>query len=134
MLFRSRQSHLIGHDAIAGEVAGGFEAWSAAGRPVARIPLIDAAETGERLVVDVRQSAEYSDGHPKGAVSLELGQLGYAGDGPGRIQKGRPLVTICGHGERAMSAASLLESLGFDDTAVAEGGVGAMRRAGVEME
>jgi hydroxyacylglutathione hydrolase len=68
--------------------------------------------------VDVRQSAEFAAGHVPGAVHLELGMLRQAVDDlpPG------PLVVMCGHGERAATAASLLESAGRTDVAVLAGG------------
>ena len=92
-------------------------AWYAAGLPVHRIRLTQAAEvTGS--VLDVRQAAEYQAGHLPGAHHLELGAL------PERAAHlgGEPLTLMCGHGERAMTAASLLTRHGHRDLAVAIGG------------
>jgi rhodanese-related sulfurtransferase len=71
-------------------------------------------------VLDIRQSAEFASGHLPGAQHVELGDLpGRVGDVPQE-----PLVVMCGHGERAMGAASLLERAGHRDVAVLTGGPG----------
>jgi rhodanese-related sulfurtransferase len=68
--------------------------------------------------LDVRQDAEFADGHLPGARHVELGDLPeHADDVPGG-----PVVVMCGHGERAMGAASLLERAGHRDVAVLVGG------------
>jgi rhodanese-related sulfurtransferase len=69
-------------------------------------------------VLDVRQDAEYVTGHVPGAVHIELGDL------PGREQQAPGhAVVMCGHGERAMTAASLLQAAGSHGLAVLAGGV-----------
>jgi rhodanese-related sulfurtransferase len=51
-------------------------------------------------------------------VHVELGDLaGHAHDLPAE-----PTMVMCGHGERAMGAASLLERAGHRDLAVLDGG------------
>jgi hydroxyacylglutathione hydrolase len=107
---------------VAGELAGGMPAWTAAGRPVATIPLLDPDQVGDRHLLDIRQDGEYTAGHVPGAVHLELGDLTIPG-AAARIPGG-PLVTMCGHGERAMTAASLLARTGRTDLAVLDGGPG----------
>jgi len=79
--------------------------------------VIDAAQlTGN--VLDVRQDLEFASGHVPGAVHVELGSL--AGDGDA-VPRG-PLSTMCAHGERAATAASLLERAGRHDVSVVIGG------------
>ena len=112
-----RQARGIGYEHLAGELAGGMPAWQAAGLPVQHIDVIPAAEvTG--TVLDVRQAAEYQAGHLPGARHIELGALTEQAVLPG----GQPLTLVCGHGERAMTAASLLTRDGHEDVAVAIGG------------
>jgi rhodanese-related sulfurtransferase len=69
-------------------------------------------------VLDIRQAAEYAGGHLPGAVHLELGAL------PAALEAAPsgPTVVMCGHGERAMTAATLLERAGRHDLAVLVGG------------
>ena len=111
-----RQAHKIGYERLAGELVGGMAAWSAAGLPIRRIRLVPAAEAAG-TILDVRQDAEFAAGHIPGALHVELGSLGGTG-----IAAGGPLTLICGHGERAMSAASILAAAGHRDLAVAVGG------------
>lgn len=70
------------------------------------------------LLVYVRQDAEYTAGHIPGALHVELGSVGAAG-----IAATRTLTLMCGHGERAMTAASILEAAGHRDLRVVVGGV-----------
>jgi hydroxyacylglutathione hydrolase len=108
-----RHALKIGYENLAGELAGGMPAWTG---PTGHVALIPAGQiTGP--VLDIRQDAEYGAGHIPGAAHIELGAL--AGDGT-RIDPG-PLTLICGHGERAMTAASLLAAAGHRDLTVAVG-------------
>jgi rhodanese-related sulfurtransferase len=111
-----RQAHKIGHERLAGELAGGLAAWAAAGLPVRQIRLVPAAEAAG-TVLDVRQDAEFVAGHLPGALHAELGSLDSA-----VIAAAGPLTVMCGHGERAMTAASILEAAGHRDLSVALGG------------
>lgn len=108
----------VGYEQLVGEMAGGVDGWQAAGRSVARTTLVDAHTAGERQVVDVRQRSEFVSGHVPGAVNVELGSLTQR---PDVVPEG-PVLVHCGHGERAMSAASLLERAGLRDVAVLVGG------------
>lgn len=69
-------------------------------------------------MLDVRQRSEYDAGHVTGAVNVELGRLS-EGD-PVAVDPGT--AVMCGHGERAVTAASLLERAGCRDVAVVVGG------------
>ncbi|HEV2086886.1 MAG TPA: rhodanese-like domain-containing protein [Cryptosporangiaceae bacterium] len=108
----------IGYEQLAGELAGGVDVWRAAGRNLARTALVDAGAAAGRQVVDIRQRPEFTAGHVSGAVHVELGSLT---DGTEAVPNG-PVLVHCGHGERAMSAASLLERAGHRDVAVLAGG------------
>lgn len=114
------QALTVGYENLAGELAGGIIGWHAAGHGLHSLGLVDAARIGERPVVDVRQDAEYAAGHLPAAVHIELGAL------PGRAADldRRPYVVMCGHGERAATAASLLARAGHRDLAVLSGGPG----------
>lgn len=112
------QALKIGYDTFAGELAGGLTAWTAAGLPVAAIRLLGIEGLAGRPVLDVRQRAEYTAGHIPAAHHTELGTL--AEGEPAPITDGT--AVMCGHGERAMTAASLLERAGHIDLAVVVGG------------
>jgi glyoxylase-like metal-dependent hydrolase (beta-lactamase superfamily II)/rhodanese-related sulfurtransferase len=112
------QATKIGYDWLAGQLHGGMTAWRIAGASVARLPLVTAAQLDGARLLDIRQAAEYAAGHVPGALHLELGDVAArAGELPGG-----PMVVMCGHGERAMSAASLLARSGHHQLAVLDGG------------
>jgi rhodanese-related sulfurtransferase len=70
-------------------------------------------------VLDVRQNSEFAAGHVPGAFHVELGDL------PERVgEAGRVDAVMCGHGERATTAASVLERAGLPGVAVVTGGPG----------
>ena len=110
-----RQCLDVGHERLIGELAGGIDAWTASGRPAATIPFVGPNAIAGR-VVDVRQANEYATGHVPGATNIELGAIATADLPTG------PLTVMCGHGERAMTAASLLTAKGRSDLVVLDGG------------
>jgi hydroxyacylglutathione hydrolase len=111
------QALKIGYENLAGQLDGGMAAWHADGGPAETTGLVTADRIGRRPVLDVRQAAEYAAGHLPGAVHVELGAL------PARAQDAPAgAVVMCGHGERAMTAASLLQRAGHQGLAVLAGG------------
>jgi rhodanese-related sulfurtransferase len=112
------QAAKIGYDNLIGELDGGMNAWAAAGHGVTTTALTHADQLADRRVLDIRQRAEYLTGHLPGAVHVELGDVAQrAAELPVE-----PTVVMCGHGERAMGAASLLEQAGHRDLVVLDGG------------
>jgi hydroxyacylglutathione hydrolase len=112
------QAAKIGYENIVGELGGGIDAWAAAGLPTASVPLTGpSSEPGVR-VLDIRQAAEFRAGHVPGAVNVELGDIPAAADRLSDV----PTVVMCGHGERAMGAASLLTGQGHTHVSVLAGG------------
>jgi hydroxyacylglutathione hydrolase len=110
-----RQSLTIGYEVLVGELDGGIAAWTGAGGPTSAIPVVDPEVIGG-TVLDVRQRAEYDAGHLPAAIGIELGDLRDAAVPPG------PLTVMCGHGERAATAASILEQEGHTGLAIVAGG------------
>jgi hydroxyacylglutathione hydrolase len=112
------QARKIGYDRLLGELTGGIAAWQRSGRATASTPLVQTDSVGERPVVDVRQRSEFAMGAVVGATNAELGQLA-----EGKVPElPEAPVVMCGHGERAMTAASLLERAGHGGVAVVVGG------------
>jgi hydroxyacylglutathione hydrolase len=112
------QALKIGYENLAGVLADGMPAWETAGLPIAVTSLVAPGQVDPGTVIDVRQESEYASGHLPGARNVELGSL------PGRAPAvtGRPVVLMCGHGERATTAASVLERAGHSAVAVLTGG------------
>jgi len=99
------QALKIGFNQPSGELAGGMAAWDG---PTIATPLVRADEIDGAPVLDVRQLSEFDAGHIPGATHIELGDL------PSRIADVPmgPMVVMCGHGQRAMTAASILQRTG----------------------
>ncbi|AXY49373.1 putative hydrolase protein (plasmid) [Rhodococcus ruber] len=112
------QAMKIGYDNLIGELDGGLAAWTSAELEVAATALTGPDGVDNVRVLDIRQRPEYLAGHLPGAVHIELGALvDKVDDLPDE-----PTVVMCGHGERAMGAASLLERAGHRNLTVLEGG------------
>lgn len=112
------QARKVGYDQIVGELGGGIAAWTATGEPTTSIPVVGVEALEEARVLDIRQNNEYDAGHVPGADHIELGALATrAAD-----LRDEPTVVMCGHGERAMGAASLLARAGRRNVTVLEGG------------
>jgi hydroxyacylglutathione hydrolase len=112
-----RQCLDIGYENLVGELDRGIAAWRAAELPEEHIPIVEPAAITD-TVIDVRQHHEYLAGHLPGSANVELGSLEATLDGI----PATPLVVMCGHGERAMSGASILARLGRRDLSVLAGG------------
>lgn len=110
-----RQCLTIGHEHLLGELDGGVTAWADAGYPIEAIPLVEPTAMAA-TILDVRQDAEWAAGHLPGARHIELGAL------PGTDLAAESVTVMCGHGERAMTAAGLLAARGHKDVTVLAGG------------
>ena len=113
----------IGYDNLAGELTGGMAAWTAAGQPVRATPRYSPGGIRPRQVIDVRQYGEYAAGHLPVADNIELGSLPDAHLPPG------PVMVMCERGDRATTAASVLERAGLHDVTVLAGSPDAWARA-----
>jgi hydroxyacylglutathione hydrolase len=112
------QAAKVGYD-IAGELAGGIPAWTGADLTTTSTALVTPSTMSDlERVLDIRQDSEFAAGHVPGAEHSELGSLA---NGAAALADG-PVTVMCGHGERAMSAASVLERAGRDDASVLLGG------------
>jgi hydroxyacylglutathione hydrolase len=112
------QALKIGYQNIRGEIAGGIDAWRAEGLPVASVPLVEPGDVADERLLDIRQRSEYAAGHVPGAKHVELGDVAATAS---EIED-EPTVVMCGHGERAMGAASLLTRAGLRNVRVLLGG------------
>ncbi len=108
----------VGFEPPKGRLARGMEAWRAAVLPVAATVLVPpGGVNADQPILDVRQRSEWEIGHVAGAIHVELGAVSsMASDLPGGVQ------VHCGHGQRAMTAASILESEGVGPVTVTTGG------------
>jgi sulfur-carrier protein adenylyltransferase/sulfurtransferase len=90
-------------------------------------------ESGEPVVVDVREQDEWDEGHIPGAVHLPRGHL------ESRIERlapdrSRPVVVYCSAGNRSAFAAKTLGELGYEDVASLAGGFTDWKRNGFPVQ
>jgi glyoxylase-like metal-dependent hydrolase (beta-lactamase superfamily II)/rhodanese-related sulfurtransferase len=108
------QAIKIGLPPPCGELAEGMASWDG---PTTTTPLIRADQIGGTPVLDVRQLDEFVAGHVAGATHIELGDLPRRTADVGT----EPMVVMCRHGQRAMTAASILQRAGHRALRVVEG-------------
>jgi rhodanese-related sulfurtransferase len=68
-------------------------------------------------VLDVRTDAEFRSGHIPGAEHIDLFSIAERAD-----EVDQPVNIMCGHGERAATAASILARHGATDVSIVVGG------------
>jgi hydroxyacylglutathione hydrolase len=126
-----RQLLTVGLDDVPGWIAGGFEAWRAAGLPISTTPLIAAIDLrrGQVLpsaltIVDVRSPREWARDHVPGAVHIPLQELSSR---LGEVPRHQPIATMCEGGSRSALAASVLERAGIENVMNVAGGMSVWR-------
>jgi molybdopterin/thiamine biosynthesis adenylyltransferase/rhodanese-related sulfurtransferase len=93
----------------------------------------DRIESGEPVVVDVREQDEWDEGHIPGAVHVPRGHL------ESRIERlapdaARPVVVYCSAGNRSAFAAKTLAELGYEDVVSLAGGFTDWKRNGFPVQ
>ena len=88
-------------------------------------------DEGSAMVIDVREAAEFADGHIPGAINMPLStfqatKLPDAG--------GKTLVLNCAAGRRSAMALDKCAQVREDVTTHLQGGMGAWRAAGLRVE
>jgi hydroxyacylglutathione hydrolase len=126
----------VGITNVAGCLAGGMTSWREEQRDVQqteRLALTDLhrlweREGGKLQVLDVRERSEWDAGHIPGSVHQPYHDICDVPDG---VDPSRPLAVVCGSGQRAAVAASLLQRHGADQVIhVVHGGVPRWKREG----
>jgi molybdopterin/thiamine biosynthesis adenylyltransferase/rhodanese-related sulfurtransferase len=90
-------------------------------------------ESGEPVVVDVREQDEWDEGHIAGAIHVPRGHL------ESRIERlapdtSRPVVVYCSAGNRSAFAAKTLTDLGYEDVVSLAGGFTDWKRNGFPVQ
>lgn len=86
----------------------------------------------DALVVDVRETAEWSSGHIPNARHVALGHLGKHLSEIEKF-KDKPVIVVCASGNRSGSACNVLKKAGFQQVFNLAGGVHAWSDAGLPM-
>jgi rhodanese-related sulfurtransferase len=84
----------------------------------------------DALVLDVRETNEWSAGHIPNARHVALGQLGKHLSELEKF-KSRPVIVCCASGNRSSSACGTLHRAGFERVFNLSGGLGAWTSAGL---
>ena len=126
----------VGIRRLAGFLHGGMTSWRQEKREVARIdrlPLADLpARASEVQILDVREQSEWDEGHIPGSHLAPWHDIDHVPDG---LDPSRPIAVLCGSGQRAAVAASLVRRAGAEHVIhVIEGGVPAWERLGHPLE
>ena len=85
------------------------------------------------LVLDVRDAAEYGQGHVLNARNLPAGELAARASEIDKF-KAKPVIVVCESGTRSDKAAATLRKQGFSQVVSLGGGVAAWRQAGLPLE
>jgi hydroxyacylglutathione hydrolase len=124
----------VGVDDIAGFLQYGMVEWRSEGLPVEATPQItvhDLAawlEQGQPVtVVDVREPAEWDDGHIDGALPLPMFE---SAGRRGEIPVGAPIAVVCAGGLRSSTVISALQRHGLGRLHNVTGGMTAWVKAG----
>ena len=83
--------------------------------------------------IDVRTADEYSAGHIKGCLHVDIG----AADFSSRIAalaKDQAYLMYCGSGGRSSRAAQIMTQMGFTDVTNLSGGITAWKKVGLPVE
>jgi len=122
----------VGLRNFGGYLSGGMTAWRQDKLPTRRIERLRVPEARARReaeglqLLDVRERSEWDAGHIAGSVHRAYHDINALPDG---IDPDRPVAAVCASGQRAATAASLLERLGAEKVIhIVDGGVPAWLR------
>jgi hydroxyacylglutathione hydrolase len=124
----------LGLDNMCGYLCGGINEWQEAGNPItttgtmSALDLKNKLEKGEVEVLDVREPNEWKeDGIIEGAKRIHFADLI---DKTGSLTKDKPIAATCSVGNRASTAASILEKAGYKNVSNVLGGMTAWTNLG----
>lgn len=131
----------VGYDNVVGYLADSLNKWEALGLPttsgdVRDIEPMELKELLDKdssllLVIDVRESWEYAQGHIPGARSISLGELAQHA---AELNPEQPVAVICASGGRSQSASALLGQKGFNTVYNVIGGTFSWVQQGLPLE
>ncbi len=124
----------VGVDDVAGFLSWGMIEWKSEGLPVESVPQITPHELAEWLaegrdvvIVDVREHAEWLEGHIDGALHLPMLE---ATARRAEVPAGRPKAVVCAGGLRSSTTISALKRHGLTNWFNVTGGMAAWLKSG----
>jgi glyoxylase-like metal-dependent hydrolase (beta-lactamase superfamily II)/rhodanese-related sulfurtransferase len=135
----ARLAAAVGITNLGGYLGGGMTSWHEEGRGTVSVPRLEVQDLHERRhefqILDVRERAEWEEGHIPGAISCPYHDIDAL---PPAIDPGCPVAVICSSGQRSAVAASLLRRLDAAGVVhvvhVVDGGVGTWAALGGPIE
>lgn len=127
----------IGYGLPAGWLAGGMRSWRITGEEIDFLPQVTVHELKQRLargevdVLDVRQPAEWAEGHIPGARFITGAEVPARAE---EVPEGRATAVVCGSGYRSAVAAAYLKGRGRGPVVNVLGGMHAWTESGYPLE
>ncbi len=110
-------------------------------REVSATEAAEAAKQDPRtLILDVREPAEWAEGHIPGALLVPRGMLEakadleYANREPRLADRSQAMIVHCASGGRSALAADVLQEMGFTNVRSMAGGIAAWKEKGLPIE
>jgi glyoxylase-like metal-dependent hydrolase (beta-lactamase superfamily II)/rhodanese-related sulfurtransferase len=126
----------VGFSKMEGYLKGGFEAWKKAGEKIDLIIDVESDELAMDIphdpnlqVIDVRESAEFTEGHVKNAINLPLHEMADLAQ-IANFEENQNLYVHCGGGYRSVIACSVLKSHGMHNLRNVVGGWAKIKEEG----
>ena len=123
----------VGFDKFEGHLAGGYDAWAAAGEKTDMVIDVEADELAmdipfdsNLVIVDVRKETEYADGHISEAQNIPLINLTDPGS-MADLDDNHNIYVHCAGGYRSVVACSLLKRQGIHNIRNVVGGWGKIK-------
>jgi rhodanese-related sulfurtransferase len=120
-------------------VSGGMLIWPLIGnlasgaRQLGTLEATRIMNTGNALVLDVREPSEFASGRIPKSKNLPLAELGKRADEIARFKE-KPVIVACATGSRTANALKVLKGAGFSDLYALKGGVASWREATLPIE
>ncbi len=117
-------------------VSGAMLVWplvsagTSAMKPISTLGVTRLINTGNPVLLDLREAKEVDGGRLPNSMHIPLSQLK---ERSGELAKysARPLIAYCDRGQRSRGAVSTLKSLGFSEIYHLAGGIRAWKEAGL---
>jgi glyoxylase-like metal-dependent hydrolase (beta-lactamase superfamily II)/rhodanese-related sulfurtransferase len=132
----------VGYEQVAGYLADSLAAWEALGLPTTAgdvqdiepkdlYSLLQGGGAAKPIVIDVRESWEFAQGHVPQARLIPLGEFAQHLN---EFDPAQPIALICASGGRSQSAAALLGQKGFETVYNVLGGTLTWMQQGLPLE
>lgn len=110
-------------------VSGGALLWPSLQRRGDKVSLLQATQLinqGKAIIVDVREPAEFADGHLRDAKNIPFKELANRLGELGKF-KAKTVIAVCQTGVTSAKAAAQLKKAGFSEAVSLDGGIAAWK-------